>query len=54
MKWVRPLIIAGLSAAVTAGFFTDRVAGETFVGFATGLVVYWFKDRSDGKRKGKR
>lgn len=49
MKWVRPLVVMALTAAVVTGFLTDRISSETFAAFATGLIVYWFKSRDNNK-----
>ena len=49
MKWIRPIVITLLSLSVTVGFFLDKITSEAFFGFATGLVVWWFKTRDDEK-----
>ena len=52
MKWIRPAIISVLAIAVTVGFLISKVSADVFVPFATGLIIYWFKDRQDDKAKG--
>ena len=52
MKWIRPVVILTLTFAMTTGYMIGRVSGETFVGFATGLIVYWFKSRDEAKGNG--
>ncbi len=49
MRWIRPITIAVLAVSVTAGFFIGKITSEAFFGFATGLVVWWFKSRDDAK-----
>ena len=51
MKWIRPAITAALAIGVTVGFFLDKITSEAFFGFATGLIVYWFKSRDNEKEK---
>ena len=49
MKWVRPVTIFILAMGVTVGFFIGKIDAVAFFGFATGLVVWWFKSRDDEK-----
>lgn len=49
MKWIRPTIISMLAIGVTIGFFTGKIQSGVFVPFATGLIVYWFKERDSTK-----
>ena len=51
MKWFRPSFVGLLILTMTVGFFIDLVPSETFVPFATGLIVYWFKSRDNEKKK---
>lgn len=51
MKWIRPLLVVILVLAVTVGFFARLINTDAFFGFATGLVVYWFKSRDEEKQK---
>ncbi|KKN45276.1 hypothetical protein LCGC14_0684620 [marine sediment metagenome] len=49
MNWIRPSVITLLSLAMVSGFFMGKIAGDVFVPFATGLIVFWFKSRDDKK-----
>ena len=51
MKWFRPITTLLLTIGVTAGFFTDKIDAIAFFGFATGLIVWWFKSRDSDKEK---
>lgn len=52
MKWYRPNIITILVLAIVAGFSVGKISSETFVAFAAGLIVWWFKSRDDEKKNG--
>lgn len=49
MRWIRPFITVALVGGVTTGFIQGKIDATAYFGFATGLVVYWFKSRDDDK-----
>ena len=51
MRWIRPLTVVVLVAGVTVGFFIGKIDAVAYFGFATGLVIYWFKSRDTDKGK---
>ena len=51
MRWFRPIEVAILTIGVTAGFFLGKIDAVAFFGFATGLIIFWFKSRDSSKDK---
>ena len=49
MQWIRPITVLLLTIGVTTGFFIGKIEAVAYFGFATGLVVWWFKSRDESK-----
>ena len=52
MRWFRPIEVAVLVLGVTWGFFIGKIDAVAYFGFATGLIVFWFKSRDADKQNG--
>ena len=52
MKWFRPVLATVLVLSAIVAFFMGKIGGEAFMGLVTGLAVWWYKSRDEGKAKG--